>query len=835
MITRCLLSLGTLCLTWPWRVIACFAVLTLVAIPLVVQLPLEADLRETLPGDIVHALERHRRLFGKSDLAFLLVQTETRSQTDLIAFANTLAQQLTDSPLIRSVQFGYPPPMLQALNDHALDYAPLFVGPEDIETFNQLLTAQGIQAQLRKTRLELSAIGSGLRDRLLLDDPLQLRRFALKRFAALRGSFRFNAFSPYFLSPDGNALLIKVEGRAPVDDMAGAKATVALLEQTLQDVLSLPDSQGLTVQGTGGYFLAAESERVIRRDLIRSINLAVLLICILMVWTFRRWGVVLYGQLPTLVGLWLALGVFALLRPKLNTLTLGCAAALIGLGIDFTVHILTQCFVEFGKGHTTQVAIQTSIRETGSSLIVAGATTIAAFSAFLFSGQHFLQDMGVLADLGIFFCLLLSLILLPSLLAVLPHKKKSLPPRDLGIPGLMRVVLKAPIWVLTFSLVLCLSAVAALIWRPPGFETDLRNIHAADSPALRVQAKIATLFGGSQEPLTVLLEGDTETQVFQAMQRLQPGLNTLVEENLLAAVTSLGAIYPTTDAQQAVLRRLQTKDPDVLGQILTASLNEAGFDVTGYATYIASVRNLLTLRTPLNLSGLKTLGIEDLWRSFLGHDDLGAAGLIVLFPKQELWRVADRNALSQRVTDLLATLGLQGALTGLYTISSASAARIGMDFRRITLLALVLIGTIVCLRFRYPKIIGLVFLPVFCGALWTAGLFALFDLKLNFMNIAILPMLLGIGIDDGIHIVHRFQTCGSRNVQDALAFTGTAVCLTSLTTLLAFGTLALSVNQGIASVGLVSLIGITASLLASITTLPAALKVWEEKTHEDMR
>jgi hypothetical protein len=104
-------------------------------------------------------------------------------------------------------------------------------------------------------------------------------------------------------------------------------------------------------------------------------------------------------------------------------------------------------------------------------------------------------------------------------------------------------------------------------------------------------------------------------------------------------------------------------------------------------------------------------------------------------------------------------------------------------------------------------------------------LFAVLDYKLNFMNIAILPMLLGIGIDDGIHIVQHFQTHGSRDVPDTLQVTGTAVCLSSLTTLLAFGTLVLSANQGIASVGLVSLVGVTACLLASILTLPAALAV----------
>jgi hypothetical protein len=127
----------------------------------------------------------------------------------------------------------------------------------------------------------------------------------------------------------------------------------------------------------------------------------------------------------------------------------------------------------------------------------------------------------------------------------------------------------------------------------------------------------------------------------------------------------------------------------------------------------------------------------------------------------------------------------------------------------------------------------MVLLPVECGALWTAGLFALLGLKLNFMNIAILPMLLGLGVDYGIHIVHRFRLHGGLDVQEALRFTSTAVCLGALTTMVGFGSLALSVNQGIASVGLVALTGMTACLLASLFTLPAALHIWGQQRSED--
>jgi hypothetical protein len=804
-------------------------VLVLVALPLILRLPIEADLHTTLPPDVRRALDQRDRFFGRTDLVFLLVEAQVSARSDLIAFGTALSQQLASSDLIRRVEFGYAPALWQALQDVTLDYAPMFVPPERLAWFDQLLTPEGIETQLRKTWLELSAIGGGARDRLLLADPLQLRRLAYAHVAAWRGSFRFDATSPYFLSPDGQALLIRVEGQVPVDDMAGAKATVQLLQRTAAALLARPAFQGLAVHGTGGYFLAAESEQVIRRDIIRSLTLSVLLICGLMVWTFRRWRAIVYGQLPTLMGLFLALGFFALLRPELNALSLGCAAALTGLGIDFAIHILTPYFDHIGRGEDTREAVQRSVRETGGGLLAAGATTMAAFAAFQWSDQAVLRDMGLLAVCGIFFCLALSLILLPALMACFPLRGTPRRPRTLGVPQLVAFVLQRPGLVLGLSLLLSLGAISVIVWRPPGFETDLRRIHAADSAALQTQERLSATFGGSQEPLMLLLEAATEADVLQAMQRLQPSLNAMIREDLLAAVTSLSALLPDFSAQDQVLQRLRQKDPDLLAQALTTGLERAGVDVSAYRDYIARVGAALARRQRLDLQALRDRGLGDLLRSFLGSDGSRAVGLVILFPKQELWTAGRREALWHRMDSVLASLQLRGTLTDLYSVSSQSASRIGADFLRLTLLAAAAIGLVVCLRFRHPRTIAWVLLPVLCGTLWTVGLFSLCGLKVNFMNIAIVPMILGIGIDDGIHIVHRLRRQGAQDVQAVIQLTGTAVCLSSLTTISAFGTLALSTNQGIASVGLLTLVGVTACLLASLCTLPAALHWWEAK------
>jgi uncharacterized protein len=152
---------------------------------------------------------------------------------------------------------------------------------------------------------------------------------------------------------------------------------------------------------------------------------------------------------------------------------------------------------------------------------------------------------------------------------------------------------------------------------------------------------------------------------------------------------------------------------------------------------------------------------------------------------------------------------------------------VAADFLRISWLTGVAVLLVMALRFRHPRQVGLVLLPALLGALWTASLYTLLDLRLNLMNLGVLPMVLALGIDDGIHILHRHQRGGEAAAQRPV-YVG--VMLTSLTTMITFGSLAVSSNQGIASVGILSFVGVGSCLVASVLVLPAALALTGSRT-----
>ena len=118
-----------------------------------------------------------------------------------------------------------------------------------------------------------------------------------------------------------------------------------------------------------------------------------------------------------------------------------------------------------------------------------------------------------------------------------------------------------------------------------------------------------------------------------------------------------------------------------------------------------------------------------------------------------------------------------------------------------------------------------VLLPVAVGSVWTVGVMDLIGVSFNLANLVILPLIIGIGVVNGVHIVHRYREEADKTINILSRSTGHGVILSSLTTMIGFGSLMVADHQGIYSLGLVLSLGVGCCLIASITLLPSILKL----------
>jgi predicted RND superfamily exporter protein len=526
-------------------------------------------------------------------------------------------------------------------------------------------------------------------------------------------------------------------------------------------------------------------------------------------------------------------GIFGSVETEISALSFGCAAILIGLGIDFTIHVSAAALRARADGLVAADAVTRAIHETRARLTLGALTSMAAFLAFTASEQGFLQQMGLLTVIGLCTCLLGAFLVLPPLLiriveAARPGSDRHRQ-RNLGMVALASRVFASPRPFVLIAVSLTAAALTALVVKPLRFEDDLRNIHARSSPPLRAQERIAEVFGGSWEPILVLVEGDHEADVVASCHRLQASWGPLLDDDSLIAVSSIADLLPEEDEQRRRLDLLRDRDAWALRGDLERALFDNGFDPQQFTSTIDGFEEAASLRRPMVLDDLRAAGLSPLVDRFVRERGGRAHALMVLTPTQELWTAEIRSTLLARLRELIEASGVNASLTGLHLISTESAQGVGQDFRRVSLLTLAAIVLVLVVRFRSPGTVLLILVPATLGSLWTGGLFALLGLRLNLMNLGVLPMILAIGIDDGIHIVSHFLDRG-RDVLAAFRETACGVMFTSLTTMVTFGSLSLSRNQGLASVGVVTFCGIGACLLASVMVLPFLLRSFASRS-----
>lgn len=792
------------------------------------RVEVETDVVQLLRTPAAETLAEASRAFGLDTRAHLLVEAERGGrEEDLLRFARELRARLAGDARFLAVLDGSPVDPEAAVRALAARWGPLYWPPAELPALEQRLSRAGMDQALAAQLGRLSLPGAGQVERWVELDPLELAGPLRRRVETLRGAWTL-APGQHHLSADGRALLVTVVAREETHALGGATRLVAALDEAAAEVLAQPWAAGLSLTPAGALHLAEESERVIAADLRRGALTGVLCSLVLLAGFLRvRPDRMLLLTLPILWGVSLGLLLFGALHPHMTILALGCLSAVLGMADDFTIHLVAATRALRAGGLGPDAAAAQAARELRLPMALGALSSASAFLAFLAADQPFLREMGLLSALGILSSLLGALWLLPPLIALLLRRE----PPDRGSAGLARDAgaTRLAVWSADHPLAALLvaglisAAAAALVLRdPPRLEDDLRRIHARDSRPLLGQERIARVLGGAREPVLLLLSAPDEAAALEACHRLEPELSRLIAEGALVARVSAAALLPPRAEQEAALRRVRALDGDALARELGAALAAAGFEPEAFQEYLAGLSSAATLPGPLDPAGLRALGLGALLDDLLHTGPEGARALVLVYPRQEPWSAASRQELRDQLDHALRAAGVEGRATGLHFVSAEAAAQVAGDFSRVSLLTGLAVLGVMLLRFRGLRLTALVLLPAGLGVLWTAGLFSLLGLRLNLMNLGVLPMVLALGVDDGIMIVHR-ALAGEELRGPGFRATAAGVVTTTATTVLGFGSLALSQNLGLASVGVLSAAGLSFCLLASLGVLPAAL------------
>lgn len=642
------------------------------------------------------------------------------------------------------------------------------------------------------------------------------------------------ALGEYLTSPDSTTLVVRFHP-------TGSQTDITFVERLYSDIDSLvvrmqPGgyAEDLVVTPAGRLLRQTIEVRSVTTDVQRSFGAGVLTVLLTVVLYFLYKSVqaktggrfvlrVLLSEilrtpvtaLLLAVPLFMALawtgGFAALTFGKLNLMTSTLGLVLFGLGIEYGIHFYARYAEERGAGRSVDEAIEDTFVHTGAGIAVSALTT--AFSLYVLQVADFrgFSEFGLIGGTGILFSLAAMLTVLPSLI-VIAERTRLLNLRTRGESSPYESDRRFPFarTILAISLV---AVVASIALAPRvRFEYNFSKLEPEYDEYKRRAEALEPVFGQSERrnPAYILLDNPADIRpVSDALKGLA------ANDSLILAVESLQERFPTdTATTRRKLARLAEIRAVLADPFLAA-------DTTGQVARLARAASA-TEAFPLDSVP------SFITRPFMTRE--GTVGnFVIVFPRGNMADGLRSIRFAELIGRVTTPSGEQFYAASTQLIAADMLGLMQRESQKMISITLALVVLIVLASFRNVRWSLVALSPLTVGLLWMLGSMVVGGVALTFYNLVVLPTILGIGNDGGVHLSHRYQEEGPGSIRRVLRSTGEHITMGAMTNLIGFGGLITSMHPGLRSIGVLAVVGIGATLASTLVFFPALLQVAEDQ------
>jgi len=650
---------------------------------------------------------------------------------------------------------------------------------------------------------------------------------------------------PGLLSAPGGKLAFVLASPVPDESnkLDANKASVARLRAIVEQVhLRHPGSE---IGVTGLPVLENDEMEASQADTTRSSWIAFAGVLGLYVFVFRTWRAPLISAIPLLVGTIMALGWATLTVGHLNLLSATFAVMLIGMG-DYSVLYVSRYLSELSSGALHEEALDVTAGSLGASIATAALTSSLAFMAALLSDFRAVAELGWIAGWGLVFCAGSALAIVPALLSWL----KPLPPPcpepsatvSWNLPAL------APLAAL-------FAAICAIGMSWLRYDHNLLRLQSPSLPSVAWEHRLLEATPGASWHALVWAENREEAL------HLKGRLESLPEVSMVTEVASLisppgdpassrevgrllerlppgGARFqhpkPNPDQLTVELTKLREvlrdgppPDEPRLGKLLAAagdlesaiqSAGTAASPVLGLFDDALADGLLERLHELKSISGTAPITLADVPAPMRErHADAEGRFLLRVFARAPLWESENLKRFNDAV------LSVAPGATGKPFTTWEGLVGMRAGFTRAGILALLAIVVVLAADFRSISCVLLALVPLAVGTAVSLGVFGWLGWPLNPANMIALPLIVGVGVDNGVHVVHDWRACRGDGPYRMDPGTARGILVAGMTTVIGFGALMVSDHRGLAGLGAILALGVGGSLVTALVVLPRLL------------
>ncbi len=853
----------------PWLVLI---VSTIAAVASVVytafELKLNADLDALIARDQPFMAEYQRFLDEFGDLEYLFVVVAGTDASQREAVVDYLGEHLAPLDGVPSINYVIEP-------EEQLRIATRAMPEPDLRELS--LAAGAFDALAHGPAVAADTAAQLLQQLMESDDEQEQEQLAAAAFF-LAEALTQEQFIPlpqreYLVSPTGKLHFLQIE---PVRDFG----TLAVIEEPLRQIRGVLDQArqafpDVEIGLTGKPVLQADEMATSDRDMTRAAIAAIILVSILfMIVIGGIWHPAL-AVVSLLYGIAWTFGVTTLFIGQLTLLSIVFTLVLVGVGIDFGVHFVSRYKEQRRNEADTiagiEAAVTTATLTAGRGNITGAITSSMAFFMAIFTQFQGLRELGLIAGFGLLLCLLAMLLVLPSLIIVFDRarlrkgaRKPVLPDRSKLQRGAWNALMARP--GLYLGIMVAMTLLLSPLLLRLEFGKNLLDLQAQDLESVQWEHRILEDSGESFFGAVIV---ETKTEILEIQHRA-------ADHEPIARTGSVFDIIQVPSEERDALRhrlhRTSKVDLDTMPEQLDAATvrtlhHRMSTIVTGArmqgleeADHLAALRDRVeTLEIQLGDEAIAETArtnaerrvAETAWavRTMLEGDTMPLRDalpqavrdmfvsergnlLVALYPVENVWEFEPMERFVQAMREV------DPDATGVPITQYESLIEMLRAFITAASLAFVAVFILLWLDLRRVGDAMLAMVPLIVGMFWLLQLMALFDVSFNHANFFAVPILIGIGVDSGIHLMRRYRerhpediASGSHDADDRTTFGSTrrAVFMTSMTSMIGFGCLATASHRGLQSLGIVMALGATALMVASLFVLPLLLSLLEKR------
>ncbi len=759
------------------------------------------NIAEMIPADEelqrFNFANKHIKINDKIIINLSLKDTNKINTEKLSEFADSIEKNLLKnySEHIAEIKNSIADNQIAELYDIFYQNLPVFLTKNDYIKINNLLKDSEIDKTLQADFRTLISPASLVTKNFIKKDPLNITPLALKRLNKLQLDDSYEISDNHIFTKDKKHLLFFVTSVYPNEETGKNKILIDGINETLKQLQTkTPD---IHTEIFGAPVISVGNAERIKKDIILTVSIAVSLLFLLLSLFYKRIDIFFVIFLPAAFGAAVSIAVLYLLKNEISAVSLGIGSVLVGISIDYSLHIFTH--------FRSKKNISKIFKDVSVPILMSSITTAAAFFCLIFVSSDALKDLGLFAGISVIAAALFALIVLPHFLNNNKRSKKI--NRKNKIEKFTAYAFHKNKYTLILLLIITLTSF--FTFHKARFESDMDKMNYMSPKLKQAERNLNKVSNDALRKMYFVVTGKTLNNALKTNDFLTKKIIQLQKKGIIKNYSSTTYFLVSDSLQQIRINRwknfIKQKNIDSIKFKLIKYGKKYGFKETAFSDFY----NLLQKDfKPINYNTKQKL-ISIFGKDLITQDkDLTSIVTLLKLKQEDKQKVyneikADNNIYivdKKYITDKVVNI-------------------LKKDFNKLVIISLSVVFIILLLYFGRIELTLITFIPMLISWLWTLSFMWFFNFKFTIFNIIISTFIFGLGIDYAIFI-SRGLLQKYRYGTDNLPSYKTSVLLSAITTITAIGVLIFAKHPAMRSIAFLSVIGILSVVFVTYTLQP---------------